>query len=336
MADSIVLKNDDQRVGYRPEQATHEGYPLFQWPPHATTISKWLFGFPGFLWPWGVFFIGLALLSWHFLMPDLNTMKHLSIRWIGLLFVQNLVLLVLFAGAWHLRLYVRKAQGTQYKYNSRWLSVDNPTFLFGNQLWDNVFWNVCSAVPIWTAYEVVTFWLQANGYVAIVSWQDHPVYCVLLVVLMPFWNDVHFYIIHRLIHWPPLYRSVHYLHHKNINVGPWSGVAMHPVEHLLFFSAVILFWLIPSHPVHIIRLLQAMALGPSLSHLGFGRVVLGRSRSLSTEDYMHFLHHKYVTVNYGANVVPLDRWFGTYHDGTDEAQAAMNKRARGKTSNGTK
>jgi len=35
------------------------------------------------------FFIGLALLSWHFLMPDLNTMKHLSIRWIGLLFVQN-------------------------------------------------------------------------------------------------------------------------------------------------------------------------------------------------------------------------------------------------------
>jgi sterol desaturase/sphingolipid hydroxylase (fatty acid hydroxylase superfamily) len=51
---------------------------------------------------------------------------------------------------------------------------------------------------------------------------------------------------------------------------------------------------------------------------------------------MHFLHHKYVTVNYGADAVPLDRWFGTFHDGTDEAQAAMNKRARGKTSNGTK
>jgi sterol desaturase/sphingolipid hydroxylase (fatty acid hydroxylase superfamily) len=105
---------------------------------------------------------------------------------------------------------------------------------------------------------------------------------------------------------------------------------MHPIEHLLFFSAVILFWLIPSHPVHIVRLLQAMALGPSLSHLGFGRVVLGRSRSLGTEDYMHFLHHKYVTVNYGADAVPLDRWFGTFHDGTEDAQAAMNKRARGK------
>jgi sterol desaturase/sphingolipid hydroxylase (fatty acid hydroxylase superfamily) len=330
MSESIELKNHDQRGGYRPEPAAHEGHPLFRWPPNAATISKWLFGFPGLLWPWPEFFIGLALLSWHFLTPDLNTMKNLSIRWIALLFVQNLVVLVLFVGAWHLRLYVRKAQGTKYKYNSRWLSVDNSTFLFGNQVWDNVFWNVCSAAPIWTAYEVVTFWLQANGYVEIVSWQDHPVYCVLLVVLMPFWNDIHFYTIHRLIHWPPLYRSVHYLHHKNVNVGPWSGVAMHPIEHLLYFSAVTLFWLIPSHPVHIVFLLQSMALGPSISHLGFGRVVLGRSRFLRTEDYMHFLHHKYVTVNYGVDTIPFDRWFGTFHDGTDEAQAAMNKRARGK------
>jgi sterol desaturase/sphingolipid hydroxylase (fatty acid hydroxylase superfamily) len=330
MSDSIGLSNNDQRGGYRPERATHAGHPLFRWPPNAVVISKWLFGFPGLLWPWPEFFIGLALLSWHFLTPDLNTMKNLSTRWIAWLFVQNLVVLVLFVGSWHLRLYVRKVQGTKYKYNSRWLSVDNSTFLFGNQLWDNVFWNVCSAAPIWTAYEVVSFWLQANGYVAIVSWQHHPVYCVLLVVLMPFWNDVHFYTIHRLIHWPPLYRWVHYLHHKNVNVGPWSGVAMHPIEHLLYFSAVTLFWVIPSHPVHIVFLLQSMALGPSISHLGFGRVVLGRSRFLPTEDYMHFLHHKYVTVNYGVDTIPFDRWFGTFHDGTDEALAAMNKRARGK------
>jgi len=31
---------------------------------------------------------------------------------------------------------------------------------FRRQLWDNVFWNLCSAVPIWTAYECLTLWLS--------------------------------------------------------------------------------------------------------------------------------------------------------------------------------
>jgi sterol desaturase/sphingolipid hydroxylase (fatty acid hydroxylase superfamily) len=125
---------------------------------------------------------------------------------------------------------------------------------------------------------------------------------------------------------------VHYLHHKNINFGPWSGVAMHPIEHLLYFSSVILFWIIPSHPLHSILVLQNLALGPSVSHLGFARVVFSKKFSLDTDDYMHYLHHKYVSANFGASTVPVDKWLGTFHDGSDQAHEAMKKRMRARPS----
>jgi sterol desaturase/sphingolipid hydroxylase (fatty acid hydroxylase superfamily) len=41
---------------------------------------------------------------------------------------------------------------------------------------------------------------------------------------------------------------------------------------------------------------------------------------------MHYLHHRYHTVNFGEGLVPLDKWFGSLHDGSDEAHAAMRKR----------
>jgi sterol desaturase/sphingolipid hydroxylase (fatty acid hydroxylase superfamily) len=33
-------------------------------------------------------------------------------------------------------------------------------------------------------------------------------------------------------------------------------------------------------------------------------------------------------VNYADGMVPLDRWFGSFHDGTPEANEAMKKRGR--------
>ena len=318
------------RGGYRPVRPIQGRHPLFQWPPKPKAGLIWLFGFPGYLWPWQAFFICLAVASWFFFTPRMEKMQTFSMDWVAILLVQNMALLVAFVSVWHVWLYVVRAQGTEYKYNSKWLSVGNPTFFFRSQLWDNIFWNLCSAVPIWTAYEAVTFWLQANHIVPTVNWQTHPIYCSVLILLTPIWSDIHFYATHRLIHWRPLYRLVHSLHHKNINVGPWSGLAMHPVEHLVYFSSVLLFWIIPSHPVHALTLLQTLALGAAMSHHGFDRVALGDKRSFSTDHYIHYLHHKYVSVNFSTGTLPLDLWLGTFHDGSDEAQEALKSRARRK------
>ena len=110
-----------------------------------------------------------------------------------------------------------------------------------------------------------------------VDWKSHPVYWALWLCAIPFWREFHFYWIHRAIHWPPLYRTVHYLHHKNINPGPWSGLAMHPVEHLLYFSVVLIHWVVPSHPIHFLFNAQHTALTPAGGHHGFEGPLSGKA-----------------------------------------------------------
>jgi sterol desaturase/sphingolipid hydroxylase (fatty acid hydroxylase superfamily) len=310
--------------GYRPPEPTHTP-PLFRWPWSPVAFSKWVFGFPGYLWPWNAAYVLIALATWFWLTPDMARLKTFEAGWIAFILVRNAGLVTLVVGAWHLRLYAQKAQGTEYKYSGRWLATDNDAFLFRDQLKDNVFWTFASAVPVWTAYEVVTLWAQANGYIPSVSWATHPIYCVLVLLAIPVFREAHFYCVHRLIHWPPLYRTVHKLHHANVNPGPWSGLSMHPVEHLLYFSGVLVHWIVPSHPVHVIFHLQHLAYSPAQGHNGFDKVKLG-GVEMSAEHYTHYLHHKYFEVNYGDGLVPLDKFFGTFHDGTPEAEAAMNRR----------
>ena len=84
-----------------------------------------------------------------------------------------------------------------------------------------------------------------------------------------FWRDAHFYLVHRFLHFKFMYKIAHSVHHRNINPGPWSSLSMHPVEHLLYFSGVIVHWVILSHPLHAIYHLFHAGLGSANGHIGF-------------------------------------------------------------------
>jgi sterol desaturase/sphingolipid hydroxylase (fatty acid hydroxylase superfamily) len=301
--------------------------PIFNWPPKPFSILKWIFGYPGFFLPWGLVYMAVPVVTWLYFTPDMQSMKNFAWGWVIYIFVRNLVLISLVLAAWHLWLHVKKAQGTDWKYSNKWFVRDNPVFMFRNQTLDNLFWTVVSAVPIWSAFEVVTMWLYANHHIPYISPREHPVYFVLMMCAVPLLRETHFFFIHRLIHWGPLYRWVHYLHHNNVNVGPLSGLSMHPVEHLLYFSGVLIHWLIPSHPVHAIFHLQHAAITPAQGHAGFERIVIYDGAAIKTGDFFHYLHHRYFECNYGGDgPIPWDRWFGSFHDGTAEAEARMNDR----------
>ena len=113
-------------------------------------------------------------------------------------------------------------------------------FLFGNQTRDNVFWTLVSGCGVWSLFEALTMWMYANGHLPYVDFRTNPVYFVLLLAAVGLLREVHFYWVHRLIHWKPLYKAAHYLHHKNVNIGPWAGLSMHPIEHLIYFTGVFL------------------------------------------------------------------------------------------------
>ncbi|MFO1351205.1 MAG: sterol desaturase family protein [Gammaproteobacteria bacterium] len=322
--DDTAFGQRDKRGHWRPFQRVE--YPkVFVWPPRPLAILKWL---PAYLWPWNFLYAGLALLFWLVLTPPLATMKTLAPGWIAYLLACNLVMALLFFGAFHAWLYVRKAQGQAFKYNPRWPATDKPDFLFRNQTLDNMTWSLASGVPMWTAYESLTLWAYANGYLPYVDWRTQPLYCGALMLVIPLLRECHFFFVHRLLHWPPLYRIAHKLHHFNVNPGPWSGLSMHPIEHLLYFSGVLLHWVVPSHPIHALFHLFHAGLSPAPGHTGFDRIVIGAHTSFDSHCFAHYLHHKYFECNYADGSVPLDQWFGTFHDGSDAAQQTLDKRLR--------
>lgn len=299
-------------------------YPkVFVWPARPRAFLRWLFGNPGYILPWNLLYALMAAVVWLYLTPSLETTRTFAPGWIALILVRNAALTAAFFGAWHLRLYVQRAQGRSFKFNPRWPATDSGVFLFRSQTLDNVVRTFASGVTIWTAYEAVTLWAFANGHIPYVSYAEHPVYCTLVMLAIPLWREFHFYLVHRLLHWDPLYKLAHKTHHHNANPGPWSGLAMHPVEHVLYFSAALIHWIVPSHPVHAIYNLVHLGMAPAPGHAGFDKVVVGEGKVIDVPCHAHYLHHKYFECNYADGAIPLDKWFGTFHDGSDEAQKAM-------------
>lgn len=316
----------NKRGDWKPE-ADLEIAPVFVWPPRPMPLLKYLFGYPGYFWPWNVIYMAVPIVTWAWFTPPLEDMRSFQPGWIIYLLARNAVLIGLVIFLWQGWLHWKRAQGTDWKYTNKWFARDNPIFLFRNQTLDNLFWTFASAVPVWTAYEAVTMWLYANSYIPYVSAADHPIWFAALMILVPLLREMHFYLIHRIIHWGPFYRRVHYLHHNNVDPGPATGLAMHPVEHLIYFSGVLIHWIVPSHPIHALFHLQHAAITPAQGHAGFERVVFVDGLGVKTGDYFHYLHHKYFECNYGGDgPVNLDRWFGTFHDGSEAAQKRMNER----------
>lgn len=292
--------------------------PLLDTPTDFKRIAKWLFGIPGFFFPWFAIYMLVIGISYAFFTPALARMETLSPGWIFEITARNVVLLTLWNGVFHLWFYKWRKQGRLKKYNANWMSKNNSTFLFNDQVWDNMFWSY-SGVLFWSAYECGLWWAYANNWLPYIDFESNPVWFCLAMALVPFWRNFHFYWIHRLIHWKPLYDRVHYLHHKNVNVGPWSGMAMHPVEHLLYFSCILIHVVVPSHPLHMLFNAFQTGLGPAVSHTGFDEIVFGDEKAVKNDRYMHYLHHRYHNVNFGESNVPLDKWFGSLHDGSPES-----------------
>ena len=304
--------------------------PFFTWPLHPSDALRWV-AQRWFRLAENSILVVIATLSWLWFQPSLEEAKTLEAGWILQMYVRNLALLLVVAGGLHVFLYTKHTQGKRLKFDGRDLKAVGASFTFKNQVRDNMFWSMASGVAVWTAYEALMFWAMATGYAPVLTWTHHPVWFVALIFLTPIWISFHFYWIHRAIHWRPLYRAVHALHHRNTNVGPWSGLSMHPIEHLIFFSSVFVHFLLAAHPIHILFHLQHQALTAATSHAGFEALLVKDKKRLALGTFHHQMHHRYFTCNYGNLEVPLDKWFGTFHNGTDASHEEFLARRRWQT-----
>jgi sterol desaturase/sphingolipid hydroxylase (fatty acid hydroxylase superfamily) len=260
--------------------------------------------------------------------PSLERVSNPGISWAFEVLAINYALVFTITGGLHWYFYMRRGQGLTLKFDKRDHSRNNRNFLFADQVKDNMFWTLASGVPQLTVYQCGIMWLMAHGYAPVITFNTHPIWFVLWIMLLPVWSAFHFYWVHRLLHVPFFYTRFHALHHRNINIGPWSGFSMHPVEHVLYLSTLLIHTVVASHPVHLIFHAIYQGPGAAMTHTGYEDLLIKDKRSLALGTFYHTLHHRYFECNYGNQEMPWDRWFGTFHDGTEEG--TLTTRARKK------
>jgi sterol desaturase/sphingolipid hydroxylase (fatty acid hydroxylase superfamily) len=187
--------------------------------------------------------------------------------------------------------------------------VANRTYKFEKVL-HNAVWTT-SGIAIWTVLENVVAHLWATGrlpYVSDASTLSTPwglLGFVACLMGIPLWRSIHFYFAHRFLHYTPLYAQVHSLHHRNTDVEPFSGLCMHPVEHLYYFACVLPNLVACCSPFALVWNGMHLLVSPAASHSGF--------EDHFQSDMFHYLHHRYFECNYaGSDAAWLDIAFGTF------------------------
>lgn len=326
--DDLQFGRRNKRGDWAPSQHL-ELAPFWSGRSSPIKLLHWI---TGYFWPWNLFAIATTFMWWHFIVPDFDTMQSLTGSWVFKLLLANWVGIFLFYGVFELRYYRKRVQERRFKYNHKFPSEQpSDVFWFRSQNIDNFLRSFLISVPIGTAIEVLLLWAFASGKAPMVQWSEQPGYLIGLVLLAPIVHEVHFYVIHRAIHWGPLYRWVHSIHHNSVNPSPWSSLSMHPVESTLYFGVAVWVLAVPSHPFLAIYLFHLAGFGAVVGHIGFDRLEITGNLAQSSSAYSHYLHHKYFDVNYCDNgVFPLDKWFGSWHDGSAEGDRLMQERFRKK------
>ena len=300
-------------------------YPLFDWPPSP---KKWL----TFIWNYWLqksdrtIFLLVTLFTYFFLFPPTEEMATLSPEWISKVALRNYIMIFIVAGGLHWWFFIRKGQGKLSQYDTSITNNKSRKFTFNNNVYDNMFWTLVSGLPIWIFFEVLLLWSFSSGKIATFQFGDGWIWFCLWFPLLQIWQSFHFYCYHRIIHIPFFYKIAHSVHHRNVNPGPWSGYSMHPIEHTLYISSLLIHFVIPSHPLHILYHLYWLVLGTVSTHAGYEKIWVKDKNLLAVGSFFHHLHHRYFNCNYGNPEIPFDKWFGSYHDGTLTATEKIRKK----------
>ena len=185
-----------------------------------------------------------------------------------------------------------------------------------------------------TVFVLVVYFLKSKGYTKIYSdINEYPrffAYFGFFIFLLI--DDTWFYWTHRLLHHPRIYKYVHRVHHKSIDVNPFTSLSFHWAEAFL-----LTFWILPASlfcPMYLPALVALQLWGfldNIKSHLGYEFFPSWWNRSIGkimTSSTHHNMHHSKFNGNYGVHFRIWDRLLGTefkdYEQEFDKVQARKN------------
>jgi sterol desaturase/sphingolipid hydroxylase (fatty acid hydroxylase superfamily) len=167
-----------------------------------------------------------------------------------------------------------------------------------------------NSIAIFGCYGLLTFLAYRSGVVDI-SFNASPQKTALNTIFLFFWNEMHFYASHRLLHTRYLYRHVHRIHHESAVPTAYSTYSFHWFEAVLLGSVMIIPMLFYSFSAIALLALPLLSIFfNTIGHWNYN-VFARRADHMHSASVTHGLHHRRVAGNYGFYLPFIDRLSGT-------------------------
>jgi ring-1,2-phenylacetyl-CoA epoxidase subunit PaaE len=193
-----------------------------------------------------------------------------------------------------------------------------------------------------TIFQVLVFSLRDKGltklYVGIEPYGlPYLVFTVVFILLV---SDAWFYWLHRSMHHPSVYKYVHALHHRSLDVNPFTSNSFHVLEALGLTLWVLPLVLIMPVSATAFGIVQALGTLNNLkSHLGyefFPNFFNKAPFNVLVTATNHSLHHTQYNGNYGLYFRFWDQWCNTELNMTDSLFNQIHNRQNEKIIDNTK
>ncbi len=177
------------------------------------------------------------------------------------------------------------------------------------------------SIAIFALYGLLTLVAERHGWVRL-RWTDTLGAFALDMVVLTLWNEVHFYLCHRLLHRPWWYRHVHLHHHRSVVPTPFSTYSFHWVEAAFLSSVMILLLLVRELGALTVLAFPVLSLAiNNLGHMNYAVFPGKPVTALLAACRRHTLHHGRVTGNFAFFLPWPDAWLGTRVRGVDAGAA---------------
>ena len=229
-----------------------------------------------------------------------------------------------------------------WKRDKYWFAKIQQRYPGNKDIWHEIKYSISTAV-IFGIILIWVMWASKNRYTLIY----YPIdkygygYYVISILLMIFIHDAYFYWTHRFLHWKPMFKIAHKVHHHSTNPTPFASYCFHPIEALIQFGIFpLVVFTVPYH-VSVVGIFTVYTLLLNLGgHTGyeffprwFNKNKLSKWHSTPTH---HNMHHKFVKYNFGLYFNIWDKIMKTEHPKYNEHfEEVISRRGNGKKDSGS-
>lgn len=217
----------------------------------------------------------------------------------GLTLVFFLFLYFFFSG---IAFFISQFQGMHFKIN--------PLHYPSRQIRREIIYSL-SSIFIFALQTIVMQQLITRGWASIDPGFSFLTYLAEVTALF-FWNEIHFYASHWLMHRKWLFRNIHYIHHQSYHPTPFSIYSFSWVEAFLLGSVIFLPLML--HRFQVLSLLSLPVMSVILNVIGHWDYDFFPAKKPShwlRASFRHSLHHSKVSGNFGFQLPIFDKIFKT-------------------------